>query len=304
MDLQRHFLELIRRAASELPNDVGRAIESGRDTEPEGSSARAALDCVVSNCRLAASSSRPLCQDTGTNLWYVYHPRSISTIAIAGDIIRATRRATKLSYLRPNAVDSITGKNSGDNTGPGAPVIHFCEWSRKTITADLILKGGGCENVSTQYSLPNGSIKAGRDLEGVRRAVIDAVYNAQGQGCAPGIIGVCIGGDRATGHIKAKEQLFRILTDKNSNPVLAGLEERLFDELNRLGIGPMGFGGKTTVLGVKIGSLHRLPASFFVSVAYMCWACRRASMTIKNGRAVYSQIAETAHIARKGGGKR
>lgn len=304
MDLQKKFLELIRRAACELPDDVVIRLECFRSAESEGTSARAALDCIAKNCLLARQSSRPLCQDTGTNIWYVYHPHSVSTTILRRDIIRATRQATRLSYLRPNAVDSVTGKNSGDNTGAGSPVIHFHEWNKKFIAADLLLKGGGCENVSAQYSLPDSRVKAGRDLEGVRRAVVDAVYNAQGQGCAPGIIGVCIGGDRGTGMIGAKEQLFRLLTDKNSNPVLAALEEKLVDELNRLGIGPMGFGGKTTVLGVKIGALHRVPASFFVSIAYMCWACRRASMTIKNGRAAYSQTGETARIARKGGGRK
>lgn len=289
-----HFLELIRRASTELPADVLASIENCRAAEKDGSAARKVLDDVIANCELAKKTSRPLCQDTGTNIWHVYHPQSVSQIVLAKDIIEATREATKLSYLRPNAVDSITGKNSGDNTGPGMPVIHFHEWEKDKVVADLILKGGGSENVSAQYSLPDDRLGANRDLEGVRRVVIDAVFLAQGQGCAPGIIGVGIGGDRATGMAEAKEQLFRLMDDENPDPKLAELEKRLFSELNELGIGPMGFGGRTTVLGVKIGARHRLPASYFVSIAYMCWACRRASIEIKGSQVKFLKAAQIA----------
>ena len=292
--MQEHFLELIRRASCELPPDVLDAVRAGRDAEKRDGLARAALDDVLKNCALAAATSRPICQDTGMNNWYVWHPRTVSQLEIERAILGATRRATKLGYLRPNAVDSLTGQNSGDNTGRGAPVVHCHEWKLKGVAADLLLKGGGSENVSTQLSLPNAEIKAGRDLEGVRRAVIEAVFQAQGKGCGPGIIGVGVGGDRTNSLLEAKEQLFRLLGDTNPDPVLAALEKRLLEECNQLGIGPMGFGGATTVLGVKIGSRHRLPACFFVSIAYMCWACRRASVVINGDRAAFSQVSQMA----------
>lgn len=292
--MREHFLELIRIASTRLPKDVLDALSRWRDREEKGSIAHDALTDVLKNCELAKNSSRPICQDTGTNIWHVHCSRAVCRSEIEKDIIEATREATKKVYLRPNAVDSITGKNSGDNTGVGAPVVHFHEWERKEISAELLLKGGGCENVSAQYSLPFGEIGAGRDLEGVRRVVIDAVFNAQGLGCAPGIIGVGTGGDRASGMEEAKEQLFRILSDTNPNPTLADLEDRLMRECNELEIGPMGFGGKTTVLGVKIGARHRLPASFFVSIAYMCWACRRASVTIEGTKTEFSEIGQIA----------
>jgi fumarate hydratase class I len=292
--MQDEFLELIRRAACELPSDVQDAIRRGRDAERRDSLGRSALDDVLRNAALAAATSRPICQDTGTNNWIVHHPRTVSQLEIERAILAATRQATRLGYLRPNAVDPITGANSGDNTGRGAPVVHCREWKRKGLAADLLLKGGGCENVSAQYALPNAEIKAGRDLEGVRRAVVDAVWKAQGKGCGPGIIGVGVGGDRTTSMLEAKEQLYRLLGDTNPEPVLARLETRLHKECNQLGVGPMGFGGKTTVLAVKIGARHRLPASFFVSVAYMCWACRRASVAVGGGRAVYSTVAQIA----------
>jgi fumarate hydratase class I len=199
-------------------------------------------------------------------------------------ILTAVRIATDNAYLRPNAVEAISGKNSGDNTGVDFPAIHFDEWEEDYLRIGLMLKGGGSENCGAQYAVPSQDFPASRDIKGVRKAVLDAVFKAQGLGCAPGILGVGVGGDRASSMIKAKEQLFRPLADSNPNHELAELEKQLYSEINQLGIGPMGFGGKTTVMGVKVAQLHRVPASFFVSVAYMCWADRRKLMTIKNGQ--------------------
>ena len=195
----------------------------------------------------------------------------------------ALRVATERAYLRPNAVAALSGKNSGDNTGIDFPTIHFHEWEHDEMKIGLMLKGGGSENCGCQFSVPSPELAAGRDIQGVRKAVLTAAHKAQGFGCAPGILGVGIGGDRATGMIKAKEQLFRPLGDANADPELDRMEKQLHGEINDLNIGPMGFGGKTTVLGVKMAELHRLPASFFVSIAYMCWADRRKIMTIKDG---------------------
>jgi fumarate hydratase class I len=228
-----------------------------------------------------------VCQDTGTPIFYVDYGPQYSQKTIAEAIRSAAATATRKYYLRPNAVDPISGKNSGDNTGEGFPSIHFHESDEPGLKVRLMLKGGGSENVGAQYRLPDSQIKAGRDLEGVRRCVLDAVFQAQGKGCAPGTVGVGIGGDRASSFIESKEQLFRNLDDRNERPDLAALEQRLEKELNELAIGPMGFGGKTTVLGVKIGTRHRVPASFFVSVSYVCWAYRRASMTIKGEEVTY-----------------
>jgi fumarate hydratase class I len=149
-----------------------------------------------------------------------------------------------------------------------------------------MLKGGGCENVGAQYSLPNEKLKANRDLDGCRRVILDAVLQAQGKGCGPGILGICIGGDRATGYEFSKEQLLRKLDDHNPNPELARLEQDVVETANKLGIGPMGFGGATTLLGAKIGVLNRLPASYFVSVSYMCWAYRRHGIKLSSDSAI------------------
>ncbi len=268
------ILELIRRTSTILPDDVVRAITAARKNEAEGSNADVALNVIGCNIGLAKESSLPLCQDTGTILFYVHTPAGYDQLDFEETAVEAVRAATKKGYLRQNSVDSITGKNSGDNTGPGSPVFHFEQWRKPYVEVKLMLKGGGCENMNAQYSLPHPDL-GGRDLKGVENAILDCVLQAQGQGCGPGILGVCIGGDRGTGYMNAKEQLLRELDDTNGDPELAALEGRIVAKANQSGIGPMGFGGNTTLLACKIGKLNRLPASFFVSIAYMCWAYRR-----------------------------
>ncbi len=282
-DLTEHFVELVRRTATDLPQDVEDALRAAREREEPGSPAAAVLDTILENVRLARENSTPICQDTGTPIFYVYYPTGWSTLALRKQIRDAVAIATEKAYLRPNAVDSLTGKNTGDNLGDEFPIIHFEEWEEPYLKVELMLKGGGCENVSAQYKLPDARLKAGRDLEGVRKVVLDAVLEAQGKGCAPGILGVAIGGDRGSSYLRSKEQLFRRLGERNPNPQLAELEERIRDEANQLGIGPMGFGGRTTVLDVQMDALHRLPASYFVSVSYMCWADRRRTLTYRDG---------------------
>jgi len=281
-------LELIRHTSSGLPEDVLDALARARDREEPGSRAYSTFERMIQNVEAAREASAPICQDTGTLIFYVDYGPDYSPHQLERDIVGAVRDATKKAYLRPNAVDSITGENSGDNVGVGSPYIHFHPRRKKGLRIRLMMKGGGCENVGAQYSLPDTSIGAGRDLDGVRRCIIDAVQKAQGYGCAPGTIGVGVGGDRVTSYMESKEQLFRRIDDKNPDPTLAALEEELTESLQQLGIGPMGFGGKTTVLGVKIGARHRVPASFFVSVSYMCWAYRRGELEIKGDKVYLS----------------
>ena len=268
------ILELIRRTSTQLPDDIVRAVTSARKNEAEGSNADVALNVIGCNIGLARENSLPLCQDTGSILFYVHTPVGYDQLEFRDIATDAVRAATKKGYLRQNSVDSITGKNTGDNTGPGAPVFHFQQWREPRVEVKLMLKGGGCENMNAQYSLPHPEL-GNRDLSGVENALLDCVLQAQGQGCGPGILGVCIGGDRATGYEHAQEQLLRLLDDVNPDATLADLERRVVDKANQSGIGPMGFGGNTTLLACKIGKLNRLPASFFVSIAYMCWAYRR-----------------------------
>lgn len=287
-ELTKEILELIRRTSTSLPKDVEERLKASIEKEEEGSAARGALETIMKNIELARANSTPICQDTGTPIFYVYYPEGWSTRKLRAQIEAAVAQATERAYLRPNSVDSLTGKNTGNNLGGSHfPSIHFEEVEGDVLSIDLMLKGGGCENVGAQYSLPNAQLGAGRDLGGVRKVVLDAVHKAQGKGCAPGILGVAIGGDRGSSYYASKETLFRQLDDTNPDPKLAALEEQLTGEANQLGIGPMGFGGQTTVMGTKITALNRLPASYFVTVSYMCWAYRRRRMVWQAGEVSY-----------------
>lgn len=274
------LVELIRVTSTEVPEDVRETLLKASRTEEENTSASYAMGIIKDNIELAKFKSQPLCQDTGTVIFFVYHPPGFHQNAFKDLIKKAVTTSTKKGYLRQNSVNSLTGENAGTNLGEGHPSIHFYETNKKEVEVKLMLKGGGCENVSAQYSLPDTNLGAGRDLEGVRKVVIDAVYKAQGKGCGPGALGVCVGGDRADSAYFAKKQLLRKLNDKNPIPELAKLESEIVETCNKLGIGPMGFGGKTTLISCKMTHANRVPASFFVSISYMCWAFRRQGVVM------------------------
>ena len=276
-------LQLIVRTSTDLPPDVRAAMKTALGAEPGGTRSSQALTIIAQNIDLAVDNEGAICQDTGMPTFEVKAPIGSNQIWMRGQIREAVAEATRRGKLRPNSVDSITGKNSGDNLGPGTPIIHFDQWERDEIEIKLILKGGGCENTNAQYALPVELPhlgRADRNLDGVRRCILHAVWQAQGKGCAPGAVGVCVGGDRTSGYTHAKEQLFRTLDDVNTDPRLAELEAAIMRTVNDLEIGTMGFGGKVTLIGCKIGALNRLPASFFVSVAYDCWAFRRLGVML------------------------
>jgi fumarate hydratase, class I len=281
--LENSLIELITQTSTNLPPDVRAAMGGALAAETPGTQASQALSIIASNIDMAETDEGPICQDTGMPTFIVHTPVGVNQIAIRKAIKAAVAEATRRGKLRPNSVDSITGKNSGDNLGEETPVIHFDQWEQDEIEMKLILKGGGCENKNAQYSLPCTLEKLGRadrTLEGVRKCILHAVWQAQGQGCAPGALGVCIGSDRAHGYALAKDQLFRTLDDVNPVLELAQLEAQIMDEANRLGVGAMGFGGKISLIGCKITAANRLPASFFVSVAYSCWAFRRLGIRL------------------------
>ncbi|MES0488622.1 MAG: fumarate hydratase [Leptospirales bacterium] len=275
------FIELIKEASTNLPPDVVKAMVAQKEKEKPGSQAERAFSIIIENIKMAYEKKTPICQDTGTVIFHIHYPVGESSLKLKKDLTEAVQSATKKGYLRPNSVDSITGENPGDNTGIGLPSFYFDEWESDKLTIQIMLKGGGCENVGTQYALPHTGLNAGRDVPGIKKVILDAVVEAQGKGCAPGILGVGIGGDRVSGARLAKEQLFRQLSDENPDPVLKEIEDELLEESNKLGIGPMGFGGLTTLLGIKAAKMHRIPASFYVSISYMCWATRRKKLEIK-----------------------
>src|SRR5688500_2659023 len=286
------IVQLITKTATDLPPDVRAAMADALATEDKATRAGQALAIIAQNIDTAESCEAPICQDTGMPTFEVHVPVGSNQIWMRAQIREAVAEATRRGKLRPNSVDSITGENSGSNLGPGTPIIHVEQWERDDIEVKLILKGGGCENMNAQYSVPTelpGLGRADRTLEGVRKCILHAVWNAQGKGCAPGAVGVCIGGDRTSGYVHAKEQLFRTLDDVNPDPRLAELEAAIMGEVNKLGIGTMGFGGRTSLIGCKVGALNRLPASSFVSVADDCWACRRLGVVLDGGTGAITQ---------------
>lgn len=278
------LLELIRKTSAFLPPDVEERILAFSSLENPNTMASFAMELVKKNSNLAKQRSLPICQDTGTITFYVKKPNGFSEREFIKIAEEAVVQATKIGYLRQNSVDSLTGKNPGNNLGPGSPVFYFEEWEEDDVEVKLILKGGGCENCSIQYSLPTTieGKRFGRDLKGIEAVILDGVFKAQGKGCAPGFVGVCIGGDRASSYSFAKKQLLRKVDDTNSVLELAELEKKILEKANKLNIGPMGFSGNFTLGGCKVGSLMRLPASFFVSIAYMCWAYRRRGVLLSS----------------------
>jgi fumarate hydratase class I len=276
-------VSLITRTSTDLPPDVRKAMGMALASEERGTRAGQAMTIIAQNIDQAASCEGPICQDTGMPTFEVKVPVGANQIWMREQIRAAVAEETRRGKLRPNSVDSITGENSGNNLGPGTPIIHFEQWEEDAIEIKLILKGGGCENTNAQYSVPatlDHLGRADRTLDGVRKCILHAIWKAQGKGCSPGAVGVCIGGDRTSGYLHAKEQLFRTLDDRNPDPRLAELEDSIMAAANELTVGPMGFGGKTSLIGCKIGALNRLPASFFVSIAYDCWAVRRLGVRL------------------------
>jgi fumarate hydratase class I len=287
-DITKELVELIRFTSTDLPKEIQDSLSEARDNEKKGSAAHAALEAILNNIDMSRKNSTPICQDTGTPLFFIKYGQGWRPGALRTQIRSAIAEATRMSYLRPNAVETLHEQNTGDNLGDDHfPTIHLEEVEGDVLEIDLILKGGGCENVGRQYSLPVTRLGAGRDLKGVRKVVLDAVFQAQGQGCAPGYLGVAIGGDRSSGYLVSKEALLQRLDDVNPDPDLAALEAQITQEANTLDIGPMGFGGKSTILGTTIKATHRLPASFFVTVSYMCWAYRHRKMMIKGSEVSY-----------------
>jgi fumarate hydratase, class I len=278
LKLRDGIVELYKKVATSLPHDIREAMEAGLAVEKAGTTAYSTLAVQVENMKLASETARPVCQDTGVPTFWMKVPVGLSHGEIKNTVMEATRLATEQIPLRPNAVDVITDKNSGDNTGTGFPVIYLEETNESTLTIDLMLKGAGCENAGQIYKLPVGELNAQRDFDGVRKCVIDTVLKVQGRGCPPYILGVGIGATKDQVTKLAKEQLMRRLNEFNKIAELAALEKLILEDLNELGIGPMGLGGRTTALGVKIGVNHRHPASYFVDVSVSCWATRRGRL--------------------------
>ncbi len=266
---------ILRQAVIYLPDDVKQALKRAY-AEETTDTGKTQLKAILENIKLAEEVQAPVCQDTGTVIFYVKAGANANDLdRIDSALMNVTRRATKEVPLRPNAVDPFTGKNSGDNTGRYIPYINWEIVPGEGIELTVMTKGGGSENVCL-----GGMIVPGEGINGLKRFAVDAVVKAGAKPCPPNILGIGMGGGADISMKLAKKALLRPLTEHNSDPEIAKLEEEIFEAANMTGIGPMGLGGKTTVLGVHIDYAYRHPASFPVAVAFNCWAARRATARI------------------------
>jgi len=283
LKLRDGIVELYRKVAISVPKDIEEALKAACSKEA-GVFAGESLDSVLKKVSLARAGSCPLCEDTGSPVFFVKVPMGLGHRAIREVIIDATRLATKRVPLTPNAVSSITDVNSGDNVGDAFPLVYIDETDEQTLTVDLMLKSGLSENLGQTYNLPallnvgGTEVSAGRDFDGVGKCVLDAVSRARGGSCPPYIIGVAIGGARDQVTFLSKRQLMRRLHDVHPDPAIAGLEVRILNEVNSYDLGPPWVAGQTAVLGVKIAAGHRHPESYFVDVSFACWAHRRGRL--------------------------
>ena len=266
---------ILKQAVIYLPDDVKQALKKAY-AEETSDMGKTQLKTILDNIELAEKYQAPVCQDTGTIIFYIKagaQAKNLDTIEEA--LINATRKATKEIPLRPNAVHPFMGKNSGDNTGRYIPYVNWEIVFGDKIEMTVMTKGGGSENVCI-----GGMIVPGDGINGLKKFVVDAVIKAGAQPCPPNILGIAMGGGADISMKLAKKALMIPLTEHNPDPEIAKLENEIFEAVNMTGIGPMGLGGKTTVLGVHIDYAYRHPASFPAAVAFNCWAARRASARI------------------------
>jgi fumarate hydratase subunit alpha len=266
---------LLKQAVIYLTDDVKQALKKAY-AEETSETGKTQLKAILDNVELAEKYKAPVCQDTGTIIFYVKGGAKATDLdRVEGAVINATRRATKEVPLRPNSVDPFTQKNSGDNTGRYIPFLHWEIVPGDSIELTVMTKGGGSENVCV-----TGMLVPGEGVNGLKKFVIDAVIKAGAQPCPPTILGVAVGGGSDIAIKLAKKSLLKPLNEPNPDPEIAKLEKEIFEAANLTGIGPMGLGGNTTVLGVHVDYAFRHPASFPAAVAFNCWAARRASARI------------------------
>lgn len=268
---------LIQTAVICLPQDVKNALKKAY-AEETSNTARTQLKTILDNIELAEQQQAPLCQDTGTITFYVKAGAKTKNLEqVEPALINATRRATCEIPLRPNAVNPFTQKNSDDNTGRYSPNVQWEIVDGDYLELTVVTKGGGSENASAL-----GMLNPSEGVKGLKKFVVDAVIKAGAQPCPPTILGVAVGGGADIAMQLAKKTLIKPLDQENPDPALAKLEREILEAVNMIGIGPMGLGGKTTVLGVHVDYAYRHPASFPIAVAFSCWADRHASARISS----------------------
>lgn len=256
-----------REAVIRLPPDVLRVIKraAAAETNPV---ARGEFTNILKNIEEAERLSVPLCQDTGVPVVYLTIPPDVSlTEELYDAVAQGIRRATREVPLRPNVVDPLTRHNTGDNTGAGMPAIHIKPGKMFTVT--VLPKGAGAENTSRiAMLLPTHQY-------GIEGFVVETMLHAEGKPCPPVVLGIGIGGTFDGAAALAKEALLLPIDQMDD------YEQQICNAVNRLGIGPMGLGGDTTALAVKVKTAACHTASLPVAVNVQCWAHRHATVEVK-----------------------
>jgi len=266
-------VELLRKTVTRMTDDVVNELKNAMKNETE-EVPRMQLKAILDNLELAEKTTTPLCQDTGVTIFYVNLPRCLN-VDVEKSIVEGVREATKTVPLRPNAVHPLTRKNPGDNVGRKMPYVNFKVWDKDYLEITVMTKGAGSENMSQLAMLtPSQGVK------GVKEFILNVVLKAGSNPCPPTILGVGIGGSSDIAAKLAKEALLRPINKPNEDAEIASMEKELKDALNDLGIGVMGLGGKTTVLGVNIEYAFCHTASLPVAVNVQCWAARRGTAQI------------------------
>jgi len=273
-NIKKGIVQLIKKAETELPEDVISSLEKAYVIE-EGI-AKTQIGAILENIRLARESKRPMCQDTGIQTFFVEIGIDFPHIDKLKDLILdAVKTATTEIPLRPNTLHPLTGENHKDNSGEHVPYITWEFTKGKDVTIVAFPKGGGSENMSKL-----GMLKPGVGIEGVKDFVVNQIVDAGGQPCPPTVVGIGIGGGADLSLKLGKKALLRPVGVRHKDKSIASIEKELIERINESGIGPMGLGGKTTVLDVHVEIAHRHPASLPVGIAVQCWADRRAKMVI------------------------
>ncbi len=274
-------VEMMRKAVTKLPSDVEEALVRAYETETD-EVPKTQLKTILDNIRMAEEGTTPICQDTGVQIFFV-RTGTVETGDVVESIGRGVARATGEVPLRPNTVHPISRKNHKDNRGVNMPYINLLASPKPYLELTVMPKGAGSENMSAMAMLTPS-----QGLKGIKRFALDTLVRAGGKPCPPIIIGMGIGGSADISIHIAKESLLRPLGQHHHEPEIAALEEELFEALNTIGIGPMGLGGKTTLLGLNIEYAHCHTASLPVAINIQCWAARRCTARIyPDGRVTY-----------------
>ncbi len=278
LKLRDGIVELYRKVATSVPPDVEEALRASRSRETPESEAFEVLDGILDKIKRARKEAGLICMETGMPAFYISVPKGLSHDEIMDTVKEATRLATLKVPLSASAVDIVTERNTGDNTGKGFPIIYLEQSPSDILTVELTLRCPECEAQGQTYSLPSEALGAERNLDGIARCALDAVKSAQGKGCPPYVVGIGAGASKDQVTALSRKQLLRKLSEPSEEEAVAALESRVLAEINGLGIGPLGRGGSTTALDVKAGLNHRLTASFVVDVYLSCWALRRGRL--------------------------